>query len=245
VVKDTVYTQHFDTTYFSHVDTVFTQHTDTFFNAWTDSTAYYEKQAAYDSARSEVVALKNNLAYDAILTPNLQLEFKLHSHWTLEIGAGFNPFPLKDETFPKWRHVAVWVAPRYWFCNAFNKAFVSANVAYAHYNVAGDAWPISWLYQEVKEHRYQGDAVMFGLSAGWHIAISPHFGIEFEVGADVGHTWYDRFECKHCGKMNIDEHGRKWFGLPKLGISLVVPLGGDKISFEKLCDCENIDMDLP
>ena len=244
-VSDTIYTERLDTTYFSHIDTIFTQHTDSFYHSWIDSTAYYQKQADYDNAKEEVVALKNNLAYDAILTPNLALEFRLHPHWSLEVGAGFNPFPLKDESFPKWRHVAAWIAPRYWFCNTFSKAFVSANVAYAHYNVAGDAWPISWLYDQVKEHRYQGDAVLFGISAGWHVAISPHFSIEFEVGADAGHTWYDRFECKHCGKMNIDERGKKWFALPKIGINLVVPLGGDKISFEKRCDCENIDMELP
>ena len=243
IVPDTVYTERFDTTYFSHIDTVFTQHTDSFFNTWTDSTAYYEKQEAYANAKPEIVALKNDLLYDAILTPNLELEFRLNSHWSMEFGAGFNPFPLNAESYPKWRHVAAWIAPRYWFCNTFNRGFISFNVAYAHYNVAGGNYPIGWMYKQVKRERYQGDAIMFGISGGWHFAISPHFGIELEWGVDAGHTWFDSFECKHCGEPLSS--GKGWFALPKLGINLVVPLGGDKVSFDKRCDCEKIDMDLP
>lgn len=106
-------------------------------------------------AADEVVALKNNLLYDAAATPNLQLEIKLARRWTLEVGAGFNPFPLDDKKFPKWRHLSVSVAPRYWFCNAFHKDFISFNAAYAHYNVAGNAYPIAWMYPQIKDSRYR------------------------------------------------------------------------------------------
>ena len=189
--------------------------------------------------RTEVVALKNNLLYDAAATPNLQLEIKLTDKWTLELGAGFNPFPLSDEKFPKWRHVSASIAPRYWFCHAFNGGFLSFNAAYAHYNVAGGAYPIGWIYNQVKDSRYQGDAVMGGVSGGWHFAISPHFGIELEGGIEAGYSWYDRFECKHCGKKT--ESSGRWLLLPKVGINLVVPLGGDEKSFAKRCDCEKIE----
>lgn len=102
---------------------------------------------------TEVVALKNNLVYDAALTPNLEVEV--------------------NKKFPKWRHVSAWIAPRYWFCNVFHRDFISFNAAYAHYNVAGAAWPVSWMYKQVQDSRYQGDAVMAGISYGWHFAISP------------------------------------------------------------------------
>lgn len=237
-IADTVYKQRFDTIIKKRVDTVFTQHVDTVYNTRLDSTAVQTHD--YDTAKNEILALKNNLLYDAILTPNLEIEFRMHKHWSLELGAAVNPFPLKDEKFPKWRHFSMWVAPRYWFCNVFNRGFLSANVAYAHYNVAGNAWPVSWMYPSVKENRYQGDALMFGVSGGWHFAISPHFSIELEAGVDAGHTWFSRYECKHCGE-RIDEHGKGWFALPKVGISLVVPLGGDKLSLKKRCDCEDED----
>ena len=189
--------------------------------------------------KTEIVALKNNLAYDAILTPNLQLEFRLTDQWSIEAGVGFNPFPIKDTKFPKWRHVSVSVAPRYWFCHVFNRGFFSFNAAYAHYNVAGNAWPVSWMYKQVKDHRYQGDAVMVGESFGWHFPISPHFSIELEAGIDVGYTWYKEYECKHCGKQTA--RSGHWFVLPKIGVNIVVPLGGDELSLARRCDCEKLD----
>ena len=202
--------------------------------------AWAGEQATGESKeRTEVVALKNNLLYDAAATPNLQLEVRLTNKWTLEFGAGLNPFPLSDEKYPKWRHLSVSVAPRYWFCHAFNRGFISFNAAYAHYNVGGGAYPISWMYTQMKDSRYQGDAIMGGVSGGWHFAISPHFGIELEGGADAGYSWYDRYECKHCGVKT--ESGGRWLVLPKVGINLVVLFGGDKKSFAKRCDCEKLE----
>jgi outer membrane protein OmpA-like peptidoglycan-associated protein len=131
------------------------------------------------------------------------------------------------------------IAPRYWFCNAFHRDFISVNAAYVHYNVAGGTYPIGWMYPQVKNNRYQGDAVMAGASYGWHFAISPHFSIELEAGVDAGYSWYDRFECKHCGDKT--ESGGRWLVLPKLGVNMVVPLGGDEQSLARRCDCEKMD----
>lgn len=186
----------------------------------------------------EVIALKNNLLYDAALTPNLQVEVRLTPKWSMELGAGFNPFPVNDTKFPKWRHFSVWVAPRYWFCTVFNKGYLSFNAAYAHYNVAGGSYPIGWMYPQVKDSRYQGDAVMGGLSYGWHFAISPHFSIELEGGVDAGYSWYDQYECKHCGDKTAS--GGRWLILPKVGVNLSVPLGGNKESLARRCDCDRL-----
>ena len=41
---------------------------------------------------SQKVALKNNLAYDALLTPNLSVEFSLGKKWTLDAQVGMNFF---------------------------------------------------------------------------------------------------------------------------------------------------------
>ena len=184
------------------------------------------------------VALKNNVLYDAALTPNLQLEVRLAEHWTLQAGVGFNPFPLKDEVLPKWRHLSVELAPRYWLCEAFTRDFVSFNLAYAHYNVAGGVYPIGWLYKPVQTNRFQGDAFMAGVSYGWHFALTQHFSIELEGGVDGGFTRYDRFKCKHCGELLAQE--KKWFAVPRLGVNLVVLLGGDREDFEERCDCQRL-----
>lgn len=192
-----------------------------------------------DTSRVEILAIKNNLFYDAIATPNLQVEFRLNDKWSLEANVGFNPFPLDDTKYPKWRHIMVALAPRYWICHTFNRDFVSFNAAYAHYNVGGNAFPVSWMYNQVKTNRYEGDAVMAGLSYGWHWAVSPHFSIELEGGIDGGYTWYKKYKCEHCGDMM--GKGGRWFLLPKVGLNLSVPLGGDEYSLARRCDCEKID----
>ena len=195
-----------------------------------------ESDTAVVESEPSYVALKNNLLYDAIATPNLQAEFRLNDHFTLQLGAGFNPFPLDDKVIPKWRHVEVEIAPRYWFCEAFTRDFLSMNMGYVHYNVAGGKYPIGWMYKDVQTNRFQGDALLLGASYGWHFALSPHFSIELEAGVDAGITWYQKYECVHCGKqLGNREHG--WFALPRLGVNLVVLLGGNREGFEERCDC--------
>ena len=189
--------------------------------------------------RPTYVALKNNLLYDAAATPNLQLEFRLAEHWTLMAGVGFNPFPRDDKKFPKWRHVLVELAPRYWFCGAFTRDFVSLNVGYSHYNVAGGTYPIGWMYKDVQTNRFQGDALLFGGSYGWMFPLTKHFSIELEGGVDGGVTWYDQFTCVHCGKQ-LAEKQKKWFAVPRLGVNLVVMLDDTKEDFEDRCDCQKL-----
>ena len=103
----------------------------------------YASESAGENIKSEtkeayeVVAIKNNLLYDAAATPNLYLEVRLARRWTLEMGAGFNPFPLSDEKFPKWRHLSVTLAPRYWFCGAFNRGVVQYTTGVQDWSPSG------------------------------------------------------------------------------------------------------------
>ena len=117
--------------------------------------------------RTPVFAIKNNLLYDAVLTPNLTFEVKLAKRWTLQAEVGFNPFPLDDTKEHKWRHVLVDLEGKYWFCEAFHQGFIGVNAAYSHFNVAKGYYPVGWLYKDVLNHRVQGDAVMAGVSGGW------------------------------------------------------------------------------
>lgn len=173
-------------------------------------------------AAAQRVALKNNLLYDAALTPNISLEFYLANRWTLEVGAGFNPFPLNDDIEHKWRHVLVNAEAKYWFCSVFERDFIAVNAGWTHFNVSGGMYPVGWIYPSVKDYRYQGDAVMAGISYGWHFIVSPHVSFELEAGVDGGYAWYDRFQCARCGSL-IDSP-RQWFAVPKAGINLVIML---------------------
>lgn len=177
-------------------------------------------------ANAQVVALKNNLLYDAAATPNLTLEWKLANRWTMNATVGFNPFPLKDEdyklsdgTLHKWRHILADVEIKYWFCTAFARDFIGFNIGYTHYNVVGGKYPIGWLYKDILTKRRQGDAVMAGVSYGWSWILSPHWSLELAAGVDGGYTWYEEFECVYCGTSYGPK--RQWFVVPKLDVNVI------------------------
>ena len=57
--------------------------------------------------RAQQFAVGNNLVYSAALTPNLSLETRLDSSWTLGIAGGFRPWPTDDTAQRKYRHFSI------------------------------------------------------------------------------------------------------------------------------------------
>mgnify|MGYP002855646910 CR=1 FL=1 len=170
----------------------------------------------FSSLHAQKVAVKNNLLYDATLTPNLGFEWRMSDHWTGGLSAGYNPFTFSDNK--KWKHVLVSPEARYWFCDIFAGDFLAVNAVYSHFNVGNVKFPFG-LYPSVKTERRQGDMVAAGASYGHAWLLSPHWNFEFEVGADVGYTWFDRYECAKCGaKLGTD---KKAFVMPRLSVNFV------------------------
>lgn len=172
-----------------------------------------------NKVQAQNLALKNNILYDAMLTPNLGLEARVADKWTVGFNVGFNPWPLNDQKFPKWRHILVAPQFRYYFCTVFARDFLEVNAVYSHYNVGGVNFPIGTLYPVVRENRLQGDLVAAGAAYGWTWVVSPHFSLEAEAGFDVGYTWFKKFECPWCGSFLGDDE--KWFVMPKFGFNAV------------------------
>ena len=181
-------------------------------------------------------ALKNNLLYDAALTWNAGVETRIRPQWTLALGAGYSPYKLGTNSTQRWRHLMIMPEARYWFCEAYARHFISMNAVYSHYNASKLNLPI----YGTGDYRYQGDFVGAGASYGYAIAIgkNKHWNVEFEVGADLCYTWYDKYECEHCG----DELGSesKWFVLPKLGVNLAWILPGKYFNKERMHACDEV-----
>ena|SRR3712207_3280858 len=170
----------------------------------------------------QTFAVKNNLVYDATLTPNLGLEFKVDSLWTVGLNAGYRPWPTDDNVTRKWRHLLVAPEVRRWKRAAFHGRFWGANVIYSHYNVANLKFPLG-LYPSVRHQRKQGDLIALGLFYGHSWRLSSHWNVEAFAGAAVGHTWYKTHECRRCGMQIEDTH--KWFAMPQLGLNVVYRFG--------------------
>lgn len=181
-------------------------------------------------------ALKNNLLYDAALTWNAGVETRIRPQWTLALGAGYSPYKLGTNSTQRWRHLMIMPEARYWFCEAYARHFISMNAVYSHYNASKLNLPI----YGTGDYRYQGDFAGAGASYGYAVAIgkNKHWNVEFEVGADLCYTWYDKYECEHCG----DELGSesKWFVLPKLGVNLAWILPGKYFNKDRMHACEEV-----
>ena len=153
---------------------------------------------AFTNGFSQQVTISNNLLYDATLTPNLRVGVRLSPHWSVGVTGGYRPWPTSDETSTKWKHLLVSPSLRYWTDSVNVHHFFGVNPVYVHYNFAGVKLPFN-LYQLDKSRRYQGDFWGLGAFYGYSWPLARHWNIEALVGAVVGYTKYDTYQCGHCG----------------------------------------------
>ena len=167
------------------------------------------------------VVLKNNLLYDATLTPNLGIETALGQRTSLGVNAGYRPWPSEDEQLGeykrKYRHLLVAPYLRLWTDSVFHHHFFGITAVYSHYNTSKVHFPFG-LYPDVRNDGRQGDLWAAGLSYGYTSRLSRLFRWEAEAGIDVGYTRYHSYDCNHC------DRGRdsKPFLMPKLALNIVV-----------------------
>lgn len=188
------------------------------------SSLFFSGLLTATSAFSQNLAIKTNVLYDATTTtPNLQAEVKVAPRHTVGVAVGLNPFPVKDNLSyesdnRKMRHLLVQPMWRYWFCSAFAGHFVSANVAYIHYNVSNIKFPFG-LYPGVDKERRQGDTFAIGASYGYSWILSPRWSIEAEGGVDVGYANSKRYNYHRCG-MFLGEETHAVV-MPKLAVNII------------------------
>ena len=151
-------------------------------------------------------ALKTNLLSDALLNPNVALEFGLAPKWTFDISGEFNAWDLSHDR--RWKHWAVQPEARYWFCDRFSGHFVGAHLLGGQYNVGGSDAGFSFLgtdFGKLRDSRYQGWFVGAGVAYGYTWILGKHWSLEAELGIGWTYTRFDRFRCSGCGK-KIEEN---------------------------------------
>ena len=178
---------------------------------------------AFTDAYAQIVTISNNLLYDATLTPNLRVGLRVAPHWSLGMTAGYHPWPLDDTSTRKLRHFLVSPSVRYWKDSVNVHHFFGANIIYSHYNVGGIKFPFG-LYKSVRNERRQGDLVALGVFYGYSWPLGRFFNFEAMIGAAIGYTSYDRFECVHCGQLL--GHDKKLFAMPQAALNIVYNLPG-------------------
>lgn len=169
------------------------------------------------------ITLSNNLLYDATLTPNLRLGFRLSNHWSMGLTAGYRPWPTSDEVSRKWKHLLISPDLRYWTDSVNVHHFFGVNVIYSHYNVAGIRFPFG-LWKSVRDERRQGDLGAIGGYYGYSWPLGRFWNLEAHIGLALGYTRFDNYKCGHCGTKIGTEN--KLFILPQAGLSIVYNIPG-------------------
>jgi outer membrane protein OmpA-like peptidoglycan-associated protein len=175
------------------------------------------------SVSAQQVTLSNNLLYDIWLTPNLRMGVRLSPHWSMGLTAGYRPWPSDDTTSKKWKHLLLAPDVRYWTDSVNVHHFFGVNLIYSHYNVAEVKFPFG-LWKSVRDERRQGDLGAIGAYYGYSWPLGRYWNIEAHIGAAIGYTKFDRFECGHCGTKLGTE--KKVFVLPQAGVSIVYNIPG-------------------
>lgn len=175
------------------------------------------------TAEAQNFTLSNNLLYDIWLTPNLRMGVRLSPHWSVGLTAGYRPWPTDDNTSRKWKHLLLAPDVRYWTDSVDVRHFFGVNLIYSHYNVADVKFPFG-LWKSVRDERRQGDLGAIGAYYGYSWPLGRYWNIEAHIGAAIGYTKFDRYECGHCGKKIGNE--KKVFVLPQAGVSIVYNIPG-------------------
>lgn len=163
------------------------------------------------------LAVKSNLLYDATTTMNLGLEAGLARKWTLDVPFNYNPWKLNNGA--RLKHWGVQPELRYWPCERFNRWFFGLHGHYSDFNVGG--WPDwSFISDNMKDNRYQGQLYGGGVSVGRSWIIRKRWSIEATIGVGYARISYEKYPCTTCGTM-IKDTGKNYFGPTKAAISLI------------------------
>ena len=174
---------------------------------------------------AQKVAIKNNLAYDALKTPNLSLEFSMGRKWTLDTQVGMNFFfYTQDATSSRYKtkkasHWLVQPELRYWIYEPFNGHFLGAHLLYTFYNVGGVKMPLG-IFPDLKDYRYEGNGYGVGFSYGYQWLLSNRWNLEATFGFGYIYLDHSRYECRTCGE-KLNRESKHYLGPTKVGVSLI------------------------
>lgn len=170
---------------------------------------------------AQKVALKTNLLYDALLTPDLGLEVKVAPQWTLELTGNLNAWNVNDR---RWRQWSAQPEARFWFCRAFSGHFIGVHALGGQYNFGNLPFNFKFLgtdFRQLRDSRLQGWMAGAGLAYGYSWILDKHWNLEAELGIGWLYTRYDKYPCGICGTKIESGTTHNYFGPTKAALNLI------------------------
>lgn len=169
------------------------------------------------SLYSQNIGLKNNLVYDATLTPNLGLEIGIGKKTTLDLIGGYNPFTFSNHK--RWKHWLAQPEIRHWFCEKFNGTFMGLHAHGGEFSAAKIKLPFG-MFRGLRDHLYEGYFVGGGISIGYQWILGKHWNFETSIGGGYTFIHYDKYPCADCGTKLATDNYNYW-GVTKATISII------------------------
>ncbi len=163
--------------------------------------------------------VKTNLLYDATATVNLGVEVRTGRRTSLDIPFNYNAWTVPGDR--RCEHLMAQPEFRVWTRGTFDGHFFGLHGHYASYDIA--RLPFS---QYTKDHRFEGWLAGAGVSYGYRWNLTRRIALEASVGVGYAYMNYDLH------RLNLIElpvgEAKHYFGPTKVGLSLVVGIGGGK-----------------
>lgn len=174
------------------------------------------------SVKSQDVALKTNMIYDATATVNAGVEIGIASKWTLDVSGNFNCWTMSEGK--RWKHWFVQPEARYWLCDRFSGHFFGVHAHGGQFNIGGIDNDFKFLgtdFSVLSDKRVQGWFAGAGVAYGYAWVLGRHWNLEGELGLGYAYCRYDKFNCMDCGRKVEKDKSYNYFGLTKIALSLV------------------------
>ena len=140
------------------------------------------------------VAVKTNVAIDAVAIPNLGVEVGLSKKLTVDIPFYYNP----------WK---------------YNGHFFGFHLMGGAYNTTGIDLPFS-PFDDLKDFRYKGHFYGGGVSYGYQFVLGRHWNLGATIGLGYAYVRYKKYECEECGDM-LEKSNKNYWGPTKAALNLI------------------------
>lgn len=168
-----------------------------------------KKAKARQTDGSRYIALKTNLPFDALAVQNLALEVQVHKHVTIDFPVMWSISDIERKH--ALRTIAFQPEGRWWLKEAGTGHFFGLH---AH---------VAWFNAKWDDTRYQTEKRPLagaGISYGYKLPLSAHWGAEFNIGAGYANMKYNTFYNIENGA-RLDTRIRHYWGITRAGLSLI------------------------
>lgn len=171
-------------------------------------------QSSYEEDRKPVFAIRTNMLYDAILTPDLSVEMEMMPQWSF-LAEGVWAWWSRESDNRYWRIYGTWIEVRRWLGGRPQQRVFTGH----HVGVYGSFHTYDFEFGHKGWQSPQTFGV--GVSYGYSIRLNNRLNLDFGIRAGYSSGSQIKY-IPQCGTHVATHHGmRRYFGITGVEVALV------------------------